>query len=88
MNSFHVHQQFDREAWDSFVSSQASGHFMQSYGWGQLQLELGWDVEYCVFGETDIRATALVLSRRIPSTGMTVNAHFLPLGSQPSPLII
>ena len=32
----------DREQWDSFVSSHPNGHFLQSWGWGELKAGAGW----------------------------------------------
>jgi lipid II:glycine glycyltransferase (peptidoglycan interpeptide bridge formation enzyme) len=53
--------------WDDFVSTAASGHFMQSHAWGAFQLLNGWDSHYLLWrDDTVICATALLLSRKMP----------------------
>lgn len=32
----------DREQWDGFVSTHSCGHFLQSWGWGELKASSGW----------------------------------------------
>ncbi len=64
---------FDRQAWDAYVSRSPNGHFMQSYAWGEMQQASGWDAHR--LGLVDggaLRATALLLSRRIPATATRV----------------
>ena len=70
---------YDPQAWDEFVSAQPSGHFMQSYGWGQFQRYLGWEPRYCVLTNGgEVRAAVLVLSRKVP--GLPARIFHAPRG--------
>lgn len=56
-------------AWDHFVGSVASGDFMQSYAWGEIQRDAGWHPDLIAIIDGDrICAGALLLSRVIPCT--------------------
>ena len=60
--TFDAASTYDARAWDEFVSSQAAGHFMQSYAWGDFQRQLGWEVHYCVLrDEAGIRGSQSAL---------------------------
>ncbi len=39
---FELARVLDRDQWDSFVSSHPNGHFLQSWGWGELKAGTGW----------------------------------------------
>ncbi|MGE3595689.1 MAG: lipid II:glycine glycyltransferase FemX [Dehalococcoidia bacterium] len=68
-----VDRDTDAGPWDRFVSSQPTGHFMQSYAWGAFQRELGWEPRYCKLeDESGIRAAALLLMRSVPGAGWRV----------------
>lgn len=66
-------------AWDRFVSECPSGHFMQSYAWGEFKNQSGWRAEYLLATRNNLPvAAALLLSRTVPLMGMRIYA--LPRG--------
>ena len=55
-----------REQWDDFVAHHPSGHFLQSWGWGELKATAGWRPLRFAFwdtGQQQILAAAQVLCR-------------------------
>jgi peptidoglycan pentaglycine glycine transferase (the first glycine) len=55
-----------REQWDDFVAQHPSGHFLQSWGWGELKASAGWHPLRFAFwdaGQQQILAAAQVLCR-------------------------
>jgi peptidoglycan pentaglycine glycine transferase (the first glycine) len=59
--------------WDRYVSASPQAHFMQSYAWGALQRNSGWEPHYLMFmdGETVLGAV-LLLSRSLPLLGKRI----------------
>lgn len=73
--TFHVDAETDPASWNGFVTSQPSGNFLQSYEWGQFQRRMGWDPQFCKLTEgSQVRGTALLLSRTIPGVGRVYHA--------------
>lgn len=55
----------DRTVWDDFIATHATGHLLQSWGWGELKGGFGWDpVRLAVLDGEQVRAAAQVLLRR------------------------
>lgn len=55
-----------REQWDDFVAQHPSGHFLQSWGWGELKASAGWRPLRFAFwdaGQQQMLAAAQVLCR-------------------------
>jgi len=53
-----------REQWDQFVSQHPAGHLLQSWGWGELKMNTGWDALRFALWDTEqdrIVATMSVL---------------------------
>ncbi len=54
--------------WDAFVSDSPSGHFLQSWGWGELKASVGWHPLRLALWDTvrqEIVAVAQILRRTI-----------------------
>lgn len=63
----------DRNKWDSFLSTQKSGNFFQSYAWGEIKSLSGWQpVRLCVESNGQIKAIISMVKKAIPYTGMSV----------------
>jgi peptidoglycan pentaglycine glycine transferase (the first glycine) len=72
-----------RAEWDAFVAGHAQGHFMQSWGWGELKGSSGWSpVRVALYdGEQHMQAAALILCRTLSPVPLRV-AHlaYIPKG--------
>src|SRR5579864_6797373 len=58
-----------REQWDQFVNEHSCGHFLQSWGWGELKASGGWfPLRLALYAEEkqQIVAAAQVLCRTAP----------------------
>lgn len=58
-----------REQWDSFVASHAYGHFLQSWGWGELKASAAWQPQRLALWDREqqqIVAAAQILCRSVP----------------------
>jgi peptidoglycan pentaglycine glycine transferase (the first glycine) len=56
-------------AWNQFVAQAPSGDVLQCWEWGELKARAGWEpLHLCACDGTRLRATALVLKRRLPRT--------------------
>jgi len=76
---FEIQDRVDASTWDSFVSSRAAGHFMQSSAWGDFQRHLGWEPRYGILKDgNQIKAAAMLLERKVPGLGLKV--FFAPRG--------
>jgi lipid II:glycine glycyltransferase (peptidoglycan interpeptide bridge formation enzyme) len=54
----------DRTVWDGFIATHAAGHLLQSWGWGELKGEFGWDpLRLAVLDGEQVCAAAQVLLR-------------------------
>lgn len=52
------------EEWDQFVTNHPHGHFLQSWGWGELKASAGWHpLRLALWNGTQIMAAAQVLCR-------------------------
>jgi peptidoglycan pentaglycine glycine transferase (the first glycine) len=57
----------ERAAWDSFVAASPYGHILQSWEWGEVKAQAGWESMRLAIREGGrIRATAQVLVRSLP----------------------
>src|SRR3990172_3800718 len=66
-NEFSVESVKDRERWDNFVAGSPHGHFLQSFGWGELKGAFGWAAErLALVKQGQIVAGAQVLFRKTP----------------------
>lgn len=64
------------ESWDAFVASQG-GHVLQSFAWGQLKAEFGWQVRRLALHQDGTRVSAAqILLRR--GSGLTL--AYVPRG--------
>lgn len=56
-----------RAQWDIFIATHANGHFLQSWGWGELKALLGWyPLRLALWdGETMVAATQ-ILRKTVP----------------------
>lgn len=57
-----------REPWDQFISQHPNGHFLQSWGWGELKASAGWHPLRLALWDTQeqhIVAAAQVLRRTV-----------------------
>lgn len=60
----------DQKSWDAFIGSQRSGHYNQSWGWGQMARPLGGEVfRYAATDGPTIRAAVSVVSNAIRRSG-------------------
>jgi peptidoglycan pentaglycine glycine transferase (the first glycine) len=63
----------DRNSWNSLITSFPQSHILQTYEWGQLKSQFGWQPIYKIwYNDNQIIGAALILSR-------TVGMKFLPL---------
>jgi len=56
-----------RQQWDAFVSNASSGHFLQSWGWGELKSHFGWSpLRLALQHGDEIVAATTILRRTAP----------------------
>src|SRR5712691_11145365 len=52
--------------WDQFISDHPNGHFLQSWGWGELKSGAGWHpLRFALWDEQVMVAAAQVLCRTV-----------------------
>ncbi len=69
----------DTSDWDQYVSNIETSHFMQSYSWGQLKKQTGWNPIYLKVVENEkMRGAALLLTKRLPLINRYI--YYLPRG--------
>ena len=79
-------KQFEGEpqAWNHIIASLAQPHVMQTWEWGQVKAQFGWQPGgyYWVDSNGDILAAALVLTRGIKTPGLpfTLSVQYIPKG--------
>ena len=59
----------ERKQWDQFINNHPCGHFLQSWGWGELKASVGWrPFRYFLWDEQQgqVVAAAQVLCRPAP----------------------
>ncbi len=73
-----------RNAWDCFVSEHLRGHFLQSWGWGELKAASGWHPLRLALWDTtcnQIVAAAQVLRRTVPHVPLRLgHLAYVPKG--------
>ncbi|MEW8957763.1 MAG: peptidoglycan bridge formation glycyltransferase FemA/FemB family protein [Moorella sp. (in: firmicutes)] len=63
----------DERRFDAFIAGHPKGHFLQSYGWGEVKATTGWRPLRLVLEEGDrIVAAASLLKRRLPYIGRSI----------------
>ncbi|MDQ6662442.1 MAG: aminoacyltransferase, partial [Chloroflexota bacterium] len=72
-----------QQAWDTFVATSPYGHFLQSWGWGELKASASWQpLRLALYDEQQaIVAVAQVLRRTVPHVPARI-AHlaYIPRG--------
>lgn len=73
-----------REEWDRFVSGQTHGHFLQSWGWGEVKESVGWNPLRWVLWDMERQermAAAQVLCRSAPHLPLRLgHLAYIPKG--------
>ncbi len=72
-----------QQQWDQFISRHPNGHFLQSWGWGELKASAGWHpLRFALWGEQEnIVAGAQVLCRTAPHVPMRAGfLAYIPKG--------
>ncbi len=71
-----------REQWDQFIDQHPQGHFLQSWGWGELKASMGWQpLRFALCDESKIVAAAQVLCRAAPRLPLQLgNLAYIPKG--------
>lgn len=71
----------ERERYDQFVRSHPKGHFSQTWEWGTVKQGMGWESLPLILEEDgQIRASLLILKRRIPLPGLKTCIFYSPRG--------
>src|SRR5436305_3976373 len=72
------------QQWDQFVNTHSYGHFLQSWGWGELKASAGWTpLRLALYAEEkeQIVAAAQVLCRTVPHLPLRVgHLAYIPRG--------
>lgn len=73
-----------RKAWDCFVNEHPQGHFLQSWGWGELKATSGWQPLRLALWDTtnnQIVAAAQILRRTAPHVSLRFgHLTYIPKG--------
>ena len=71
-----------RQQWELFVSTAPTGHFLQSWGWGELKARFGWSpVRLALSREDENVAAATLLRRTAPHLPLRVgHLAYIPKG--------
>lgn len=63
----------EEKRFDAFISSHPKGHFLQSYGWGEVKATTGWQpLRLVLERERTIIAAASLLKRNLPYAGKAI----------------
>ncbi|MDK2816646.1 MAG: hypothetical protein PWR22_1275 [Moorella sp. (in: firmicutes)] len=63
----------EEKRFDAFIASHPKGHFLQSYGWGEVKATTGWQPLRLVLEEGgSIVACASLLKRQLPYVGKSI----------------
>ncbi len=75
-----VRDRLGEHAYDSFLTSQPAGDFLQTRAWGRVKLITGWRANPVLLqdGDGKVVLSALLLARKIP--GLPVNLFYAPRG--------
>ena len=71
------------DTWNTIVASFPEPHLLQSWQWGQVKSQYGWEPLYRVWGdEVNPDAAALILQRTLPLAGFTarLSVLYIPKG--------
>jgi lipid II:glycine glycyltransferase (peptidoglycan interpeptide bridge formation enzyme) len=71
-----------REQWDTFVATHVNGHFLQSWGWGELKALAGWHPVRLALWDGEIMvAAAQVLRKTVSSIPLSLgHLAYIPRG--------
>ncbi|GCE04053.1 lipid II:glycine glycyltransferase FemX [Dictyobacter aurantiacus] len=71
-----------RAEWDAFVENHPNGHFLQSWGWGELKATAGWSpLRLALCSEEQIVAVAQVLRKTAPRVPLALgHLAYIPRG--------
>ncbi len=71
----------EKDKYNSFVEKHSQGHFLQLWEWGQVKKGMGWEFLPLVVEEKDeIKASLLILKRRLPLPGLNKCIFYSPRG--------
>ena len=71
----------EKDRYDQFVHSHPKGHFSQTWEWGAVKQGMGWEPLPLILEEDgQIRASLLILKRRIPLPGLKTCIFYSPRG--------
>ncbi len=71
-----------RSEWDAFVAHHASGHLLQSWGWGELKASSGWHpLRLALWDGSRIIAAAQILQKTVPGMPLRLgHLAYIPKG--------
>lgn len=71
----------EKDRYNKFISNHPRGHFLQTWEWGQVKKGMGWEPLPLVLEEDgEIRATLLILKRKLPLPGINKCIFYSPRG--------
>ncbi len=71
----------EKDRFNAFVEQHPKGHFLQTWEWGEVKKGMGWQPLPLVLEEDgNIRASLLILKRRLPIPGMNKCIFYAPRG--------
>lgn len=73
----------DRQEWNAIVQQMPNPHLLQTWEWGQIKAQFGWQPYHRVWRQGEqVVAAALVLERevRLGGVGPAVRMHYTPKG--------
>lgn len=71
----------EKERYNDFVSNHPRGHFLQLWEWGQVKKGTGWQpLPLIVEKDGEIRASLLILKRKLPLPGFKKCIFYSPRG--------
>ena len=71
----------EKDRYNSFVRAHSKGHFLQTWEWGEVKQGMGWQPLPLVLEEDgDIKASLLILKRKLPLPGMKKSIFYSPRG--------
>jgi len=66
------------ETWNNIIASFPEPHLLQTWQWGQVKSQFGWEPFYRIWGdESNPDAAALILQRSIPIAGLAARLRVL-----------
>jgi len=71
--------ELDQQKWDAFVSSTTQSEVLQSYEWGEVKGNYGWQpIRIAIEDDNKIVASALILKRKLPYINKSI--FYIPRG--------